>query len=380
MNNEEQFRNEDEIDLSELVGVLFKRWKWIISITILCVLIGIFYSLTLKESYKTTSTIQIGQYLNSNQEYEFIQQPDAVGERIKAFSNNIYVNFKEKYGEKNIKFSLKEDFQVNTLPQGGIIEIELSSPKDSAPEEFVGSVVKKLVSSHERLFKVRAQKYHQRIQEIEANIKENKQKIQSYNNTLNARLENLDQRINSYKSRLNLLDKQKEYLKGQIEDSSQRINELIKSKSTANLSSNQEPIGLLLFSSEIQRIRSYISKLQTRLIADIPNKKKSLQLKIENTYSETASTKAEMLSKIQNVKSSITSLNAQLNTQKTSLNNILRTNIISKPDISDNPVSHNYKLFFAISMVLGLFLGVFAAFLREFWVMNRDKILGRENH
>ena len=334
--------HEDEIDLAELAGVLFRRWRWIIGCTILVTLLGVGYSLMQTPMYAVNAMLQIGQYQTPEDEYQFIQPPPSSAEYIQATAQTLYNQRKKQLNKtEKIGFSFEQDFKTETSEQGGIIELVLKTTNNAEAQKFLSSVIDKLQSEHKRLFEVRSQKYRQRIQTLEAQLKE------------------YEQRIQSYKKRLNLLQDQKSYLREQIHEAKKRINSLLQTKASANFSSNKEPIGLLLFSSEIQRIRSHIDMLQTRLGSRIPEKQQNLQINIDNT------------------KSKLTSKQAELEAQRVALENMGETSIILQPTISDNPVGPNTKLYIALSLVLGVFLGIFLAFLREFWVSNRERILNK---
>jgi len=278
LNNEEQFRNEDEIDLSELVGVLFKRWITIIVVACLVIVAGITYSITKTKKYETSAIIEIGEYQDSSGNYNFIQDPVSASKDIKVIAKKIVSKKMENSNNEKIKFNVEDNFKTEVLEGSGAIEINLTSTKNFDSVSFINKAYNGLKFKHNKRFQQILQK--------------------------------------------------KNLFKDQIEESTNRIDSLLDAKRSA-VKDPKEPIALLLFNSEIQELRSYVNNLQNKVI---------------------------------------------------NLENVANTSFAVKPNLSNNPVSPKYKLFFAISMVLGLFLGVFAAFLREFWVMNRDKILGRENH
>ena len=136
--------------------------------------------------------------------------------------------------------------------------------------------------------------------------------------------------------------------------------------------------------SLLREVRTKLKQLDSNLESDI----EALKAKISNKKSSLreAKTKLEQLdsnleSEIEDLKYNMTSSKLQISQLNSQLDNMLKTSVIAKPQFSNNPVgATSKKMIVAIGLVLGLFLGVFAAFLREFWVTNRDKILGRENH
>jgi len=277
LNNEEQMRYEDEIDISELISVLFKRWILIITVTIIAVIVGMAYCYTKTVKYKTSAVVELGEYQDSAGNYKFIQSPKSTSNDLKVISRKVSNQYVNESDKEHLGFNIKEDFEAEVLEGSGAIEVFLTAPKDFDSVSFMNKVFNKLKTKHDLRFK-------------------------------------------------EILDK-KDLFKEQINQSTDRINDLLKAKRNV-VSDPKEPIALLLFNSEIQNLRSYINNLQEKVI---------------------------------------------------NLENITNTQLAIEPDISDNPVSPKYKLFFALSLVLGVFLGVFSAFLREFWVNNKNKILGKES-
>lgn len=339
----EKTYRDDEIDLVDLAGVIVRRWRWICGTVIAALALASLYSFLQTPQYSYTSMVKIGKYQNHQDDFQFVQQPKAAAESLKAAARTVYNNWKQRHSQDELLFSIQENnFTVHASDDGGILELELNAAKGEKPHEFLDSIISDLKETHNRIFDVISQKYHQRIQTLEAALSE------------------LQGKTNSYKRRLKLLDKEKTFLKKQIEESTARIDRLLENKAAANVSNPQEPVGLLLFSSEIQRVRSYVDELQNRLISEIPNKKESLQLDLESVQSQIRTKKAE------------------LNAQKVALNNMVKTHMILQPTISDNPVSPKLKLHLALSVVAGGFLGIFLAFLREFWINNRERLLHSE--
>lgn len=117
---------DDEIDLAQLVGVLFRRWPLILFCTLLAVLIGVGYGLTLPSLYSFTSMIQIGQYQTTEEGYKDIQSHGAAAQHLKATAQTVYKKCTNGENTIELGFSLQEDFQVTPSEQGGILEIQRS--------------------------------------------------------------------------------------------------------------------------------------------------------------------------------------------------------------------------------------------------------------
>jgi len=100
---------EDEIDLADLAGVLFRR-KWFIAVlTILsaCLAFGAGFMMT--EKYSAMSIIEIGQ-IQTGDEYRHIESPAASAERLRGIAKRAYSN---PPFDNDAAFSTKEDLSIS---------------------------------------------------------------------------------------------------------------------------------------------------------------------------------------------------------------------------------------------------------------------------
>jgi hypothetical protein len=130
-------------------------------------------------------------------------------------------------------------------------------------------------------------------------------------------------------------------------------------KAKANLNTS-EPNALMLFTSEIQRKEEYIDGLRSQLLTEIPREKEHIKTRLIEC------------------KSNIHSKEASKKYQQVALKNMEKTRTLLGSTRSDHPVEPNIKLIVALGLVTGVFLGIFMAFIREFWANNRDRILNKE--
>ncbi|MEF8794370.1 MAG: Wzz/FepE/Etk N-terminal domain-containing protein [Thiohalorhabdus sp.] len=330
---------EDEIDLADLVAVLHRR-RWLIAaVTVAVLLLGATYTFTTAPKFEYRSLLEVGQYQKQEGgDYQYVEDPQSAANRLDALAQTVYQKQSDQVGPEGLKFSLSE-FQVESADNGGVLEVRTEAVAEAEVEDFLTTITNRLIQDHDRIFDVQRQEIRQRIQSLEADLQRLRQKAES------------DQR------RLGLLDQEKAFLKNQIQESTDRLDELLATKTRANMASSSEPVGLLLFSSEIQRVRSYVDKLRNRVLSRIPEKRENLKVQLEKTRSQITTTKAK------------------LESQKLAFNNINRTQVLLDPTVSDSPVSPNLKLNLALSLVLGVFLGIFLAFLAEFWRNNRRRIV-----
>jgi len=74
---------------------------------------------------------------------------------------------------------------------------------------------------------------------------------------------------------------------------------------------------------------------------------------------------------INSYESDIASLDSEINSLRASLKDIQPTKIVKRPTVSETPVSPKKKLNIVIAGMLGLFIGVFWAFGKEWWEQNK---------
>ncbi len=326
---------EDEIDLADLAAVLYRR-RWVIVGGALVVLaLAIAYPLFQTPKYETRTILEIGQ-LQREGGFHYVEPPQAAAGRLQAAARKEIQSIKA--GGEDPSFSVKNGFTTEPSKEAGIVEVSLEAPPDADSKAFLERVTASLVGDHERILEVEQQKFEQRIK------------------TLRAKVDELENKVQSHKRRLKLLDQERAFLKDQVEKATGRMDELLQSKVRANLQDGGEPVALMLFSSEIQRVRSYVDQLRTRLLAEIPQTQEKYRMQLES------------------IRSRLTETRASLESQRIALQNMIQTRPILEPTVSEDPVSPNLKLNAALGLVLGGFLSVFAAFLTEFWVNNRQRI------
>ena len=474
LNSEEQYRNEDEIDLAELVGVLFRRWKTTFTILIVMFLLSIVYCVTQTNNIYTASTmIEIGEFFQDG-EQQTVESLPAFKNRVLSHAKSLSRDFKGNGKDNKLMFSIDEDLDV-LLPEGGnIVDVRIQAPKDSRTIHFLELINKRVISDHSRTFaekelslknsikkqdlkiksiknKISKTKRQFQLKEItlNSNIKDIKSTIKKLNNqidktkrqyelekislrnnisNLNSTISKLENKKHRIRNTISLLSDKKEDLKKRLEKGKQtRDNVLQLDNDNFKNPSSDTALSFLLFNDRQMQIQKYIDKLYNQVSFKIPKRISKLKDEIVSTeldiqekdsllrevrtklkqldsnlesdiealkakisnkkYSlREAKTKLEQLdsnleSEIEDLKYNITSNKLQISQLNSQLDNMLKTSVIAKPQFSNNPVgATSKKMIVAIGLVLGLFLGVFAAFLREFWVTNRDKILGRENH
>lgn len=118
-------------------------------------------------------------------------------------------------------------------------------------------------------------------------------------------------------------------------------------------------------------------------IAELENRKEELNTRIEKATGgpDGGGTPDDISVSVlnnllQGVRADLESRQLELSNKEDQLAALRPTEVMLEPTYSENPVQPNLRLNVALGFVLGGFLSVFAAFLWEFWVNNRDRIRG----
>lgn len=412
-------QDEDEIDLADLVSVLYKRRKLIVAVTILFVLLTFGASQIMTEKYSFSTILEIGKVTNKDNELVNIEPTEAVGKKISVFSEAVAAQMSEDV--EKLGFSAKNDLKVDAPETTNVVTVEVTAP-ESAKEnvvELLNSVNNKIIQDHKRVFdqvegslqstiakeKMEMEKLNVGINNLRNKISELKREyedrtINKQNAILN--IENkIENTINSKEHvirKINLLRKEQEDLAERIQEVEARYNRLLDSK----LASNEEAKGtdavsLMLFNSEVMQTQNYLSELRDRLLLEIPEAISQLEVDIkgyDNTLAELheqrtleqqrlANLQPELNEKIEELEGQIEVVKAnqrerELNIENAEnrLKNMVKTSVLFAPRMSDRPVAPNVKLIVALGFVGGVFLAVFLAFMAEFWSRNKQKITG----
>jgi uncharacterized protein involved in exopolysaccharide biosynthesis len=398
---------EDEIDLADLVAVLYRNRFLIVVATLLVTLAAVGYTLLQPKQFKATSFVEVGQTLVDGT-YHNIEAPEAIKNRYKAEAQSLARSFEGNGQDNRPKFSPEKGLTVAAPENGNMLRIELTATEDSRALAFLQRVNQDLIKAHERVFSQKKAQIHNRIeqqklaiQRVDNQISEKKRvfhlkKVDQKNKVarIQGEIANLKTRQETLREQLDLLKQEKADLEKRIEETQAQYDQLKDSKTAANQNASaQGAIGLMLFSNEVLQVQRYLEDLRTRSLFKIPERRAKFQAELKELGTQIQNKKAELdqarvkLSQLDGeLKSAIEDLNAEKQEHRLTIQgfenqlaNMITTQVTAEPAFSDKPVGPNLKLNAALGLVLGGFLSVFAAFLVEFWRANRNRIKNYDN-
>ncbi|MBW1965705.1 MAG: hypothetical protein JRI40_10950, partial [Deltaproteobacteria bacterium] len=167
-----------------------------------------------------------------------------------------------------------------------------------------------------------------------------------------------------------------ERLRGQIDTINQNTAKLMQLRQQM-VTGESDKFALLMYSNIIQQNMTYITGLEQR-VAGMKKELNSYRVKKAEKSNEIDSTQIKIndLQTERELEMSIKEANLQkkMLTIKAKLDALLPVEVVRSPFSSQKPVKPAKIKIVAVAFALGCFMAVVMAFLREFWIKNRERI------
>jgi len=358
MNQEEKISTEyDEIDLMDYVKVIIKR-KWLILTIFLgsAIAAGVF-SFIMPKVYKIDTSLEIGTVAEGT-----VEDPTQVKEKIDGDVYGIFVREKleipkEKYPK------IKIENPKNTR----LMNIKIESSETEKAKDVLEEINNLILAEHQKEIKVKIDLINQNIKTTEEKIKLTESDIEKIVNKIKI----TESDIEKTKNKIKPLESDIERVKNKIEYAGEE---------KENLEAKVEALEKVLVYEQTPGTQFALFDAKEKLankkqeIENLYSRINSLKIEIENqnlTINSLERTKDDYNSQINSLRTNIESLNSQINSLRASLDDVKPTKVLKSPTISERPVKPNKKLNIAIAGILGLFVGVFLAFGKEWWEKSR---------
>jgi uncharacterized protein involved in exopolysaccharide biosynthesis len=325
---------ETEIDLSQYLKVLAKHKKTFIGIFLLILAIGLTYILFSPKIYRISMMIQppvSGEVVTGGNDLESAGNLKAL-----IVNNGFNDDLRNKFNlgfENTIKFRVEIPERTNIL--------QISVDRDSKTKEFGIVLLRNLIDLISNLY---AKRIEVRANDTVNQIKQNERAIAN----ANEKAKNLQGQINEITARE---DKLREEIKTINANTAQ-----ILGKREGLVKNNEaiDNVSVLLLTNFIQNNLSYSNQLNNQF-SDLSIRRGNLSLDIKNIDSQISDFQMA-IDKLNSIKFFVSNLR-----------------ILSQPRVSSNPISPNKKIALAVSLAMGLFFGVCAVFLQEYWENTLSK-------
>ncbi len=304
----------EEIDLRDYVKVIIERKKLIASIFVFAVVVAGVISLILPKVYKVDTSIEIGVRPG-------VVAPDsATGDSliekpeqvIEKIKNDVYgVAVREKLNISERDFP---KIKTNNVKDTNLITISIESDKSEQAKNVLAEINSLIITKHQ-------DRTSKEKELIEKNISADENKIKS-----------MDSDIERINNKIKFVEEEKVNLESKI---------LALQKTLIYMQDPGTQFALFNTKEELSTKKQEVEDLY-REITDLDMQKENV--------------------------------NTEINSLKASLDNLKFTRIVKDPTVSDKIVSPRPVLNVGIAGVLGLFVGIFAAFGKDWWEKNGMQI------
>lgn len=388
---------EDEIDLYQLIQVLLKRKKLIASVFLVVVIVTIAASYIMKPVYRVSAVVAPGQVYEQEPVRDAliwrekdIDTPENIERLISQnpFHYEILTQLSWDYQDPQNQFDIKTNVQERT----NYIFVNIDSSEPERAKEYFAILLDKAQSFYLHKAAVNATLLSNDLENITADrqkIIQDKQAVLQEKKLLSnekKRILNEKQRINNQiefvKNKHKVLDSQSARLERQIKEIQINNEQIIKQRD-AVLAKEHNPtdsMSLLLYSNTIQENLTQIDRLNLTL-EDNYILKQQLQQEIKDLEMQLANLDLQLADiDVRLANLDIKSKNLDLQDNKLAIKqkdleaqkaNISGLRIVQEPTIDPQRVSPKRTLMVAVAGVLGLFVGIFAAFAAEFWQSHK---------
>lgn len=159
----QQYIQEDEIDIREYINVIIKRKKLILAIFLVSVVTVAIVSLRMSKIYEITSTLQLGSVNES-----LIKNEEAKAIMLNQNSLLSIIN------DLNLKIaadSLQKDIKISDISGTNLLKIKITYPSVDAALKINDAIVNPLIAQGQNIYKERISIISGRLKELYGAIK-----------------------------------------------------------------------------------------------------------------------------------------------------------------------------------------------------------------
>jgi len=329
---------EDEIELIDLLRVIWK-WKYlIIGGTFVCAVAALVISLFLPKIYRIETVIRPGILsFNEKGQSSFIDTPDNIKALIEtgAFGKKIL----DDLDESNTSDVPRElGFKVTLPKSSSTLKINYDTPHVEQGIAVLKLLGRFLMEEYGNLVG-----YFQNEIDRDINIeKAGIQKISTMNRSHETNIENITKRIQELETEIVFINKNTTHL------NNERNKLLSKGKDENNI------LSVILYSNTIQQ--------NLQLASGYKNEIKNLKLTTETE-----------LQKISELENELQKRLAEMENLKIKKSNIQNIQVIQKPYSSKYPIKPKKMLIVILSVFVGIFAMIFLAFFFEYISRNKER-------
>jgi capsular polysaccharide biosynthesis protein len=327
---------EEEVNLMDYVKVLLKR-KWLIMACFLVfLLVAGFMIFITPKVYKIETVLEVGRIQMRAEESseQLIESPIQLLGKIEGDVYGIKVR-----QNLNITEQRWPEIKVDNPKDTNILVISIESTDTEQAKQILMEENDLIITDHQKIIETKKELLEKEAEGIEEKVKTIQEDIKI---TLD-KIIPLENDILRIEAKILILEEEKENLESKV------------SALQEQLVFEQTPGTQFALFDAKERLAD--KKQETE---DLYLRINSLRSSIENYNSE-----------INSLERTITDYNFQINSLRVNIEEIRPTEIVKRSTISENPVEPRPLLYMAIAGILGIFIGIFWAFGKEWWETSK---------
>ncbi len=367
----------DEIDLFDIVMVIWRQ-KWFCATLISAfVLLAILYVVVATPLYVITCQVRPG-----------ITRYDDRGNPVRTLTP---VDIKTYFGKRQNWFGVLDTLGqaeklnvASTIKRGSsIVDVSLYWPNpDSGVKllrrflEYVGGDSFEKINKEIQLFRKQVEQAIDKVSQEKKHIDIERKRLAHKIKKANRKLLILNTELRTLKENKKLTSELINKLEKQYLDVNKNAIALLHYRNTIHKAKSKDVLSFLVYLNIVQQNISYITRLENR-IADLEKELNQYDVSVIAKENE-----------IDNVKMNIADLEVQRDkelpmkkkalenrivTLKAKLDAIRPIEVLTPPRSSRKPVKPKKKVIFTLATFAGFFVAIFLAFVKDFWERNKQR-------
>ena len=369
----------DEIELIDILNVIWKR-KWLIILpTLFCVIAAGVISFLLPKKWEVDAIIQPSRLFVQNQQGEFqevvVTNPNQIAGQINEDSYDRLIA-----AELNVDLTKFPQLKAQTLRNTNLVRVSIREEDVQMGKSVLLSLFKHLKIELDKKVDVEMKGIDTKITENENLIKLKELNIKDALNEI--KLEEIEknkirQEILSSENKLKISEEREKNILEEMKTVKQRIDEIEaqQKEALAQKKEESEAISLLLYSNEVQNNFRYFNILDEKLSnekiirenLDLSIKERKESIKISDTQIE------KLKIGIDKIKNEMDNTKNDISLLRERKGQIDYAQLIKEPTSSLYPVSPRKKLNVVIAGILGLMIFTMLAFFIEYIKKHKEE-------
>ncbi len=384
---------EEEIELMDIINVLWKR-KWlIIAGTLISMVVAGVVSFLIKPVYEISAVIQPGKMLVQDQygRYEevSIERPKQIASRISEKTYDSLV-------ANELKIPLKElpEIEGEEIKDTFLVRVFTKNHDIERGKSILNSLIKQLrkdvdgkVEAEIRMIESQIETYENKIKSLEISIQDKNNEIKELELQIQSKeveKKKLNHDIEATKNKIKISEERMKTLLDEMKVVKERMDKLEEEQKKALKEGGDEKsaIPMLLYSNEIQNNLRYYNSLEERLSSEkvnFENLSFALNAK-EQEIRQLDIDIAQIKRKIEGVKNDIEKIKTEIEVNRNSIDSLKEkkrridyTTVIKPPTPSLYPVFPKKKLNVALAGILSGMIFSFLAFFLEYIEKHKNQ-------